>query len=63
MKKETIGSKFLAMLGNILWALLAATVKFLWKIFLFCLVGILQFIELLAGQLAKWLKKDVLKIN
>lgn len=60
MKKEnTLGARFLGILGNILWAI----IKFLWKIFLFCLVGLLQLLELVSGQLAKWLKKDVLHIN
>jgi hypothetical protein len=58
MKKET-GSKILGILGNLLWMI----IKFLWKIFLFALVGLLQLVELVSGQLAKWLKKDVLHIN
>ncbi len=58
MKKE-ISSRFLGILGNILWNI----IKFLWKIFLFCLVGILQLIALLSDGIAKWLKKDILHIN
>lgn len=60
MKKEnTLGAKVLGILGNVLWA----TIKLLWKFFLFALVGLLQLIELISGQLANWLKKDILHIN
>lgn len=58
MKKEH-GARFLGIIGNIFWGI----IKFLWKIFLFCVVGLLQLTELVAGQLAKWLKKDILHIN